>query len=116
MKQRLYKGFTGAKWRYGYHSIKTTEFMTFDVIKTVEGVDHIVMPRTVAQNTGCRDNNGIDIYERDVVEWINAPGMEFDSGQVVWDDTRCAYYVQNDYVYEVLYNVIGFCYIIPTEV
>ena len=44
-------------------------------------------PETVCQFTGLRDNNGVDVYENDIIQ-----DHEFgDKGTVVWNDITCGF-------------------------
>ena len=66
------------------------------------------------QCTGRKDNNSIDIYGGDILEFAGAPGMEDGTATVIWHDAEACWYIENSEldIYDMLYNVTGYCIVI----
>ena len=79
-------------WRYGFLWITKGGF--FHVIRTQEGEDFEVDPKTVGQFTGYVDTNGIKIFEGD----INMYGVViFEQGRYLSRDLSKNWFVQDLY-------------------
>ena len=75
---------------------------------------YILISNTLEQYTGRCDNNGVDIYVGDSIEWFEAPGMDYGTAHVIFNSSVLSYYIDNyiDDIYTELYNVTGYCNVI----
>jgi hypothetical protein len=103
---------------YGWYTKLVEGVRRFDaIVSDIDGTItrfYIHNTETITQYTGRHDNNNIEIYGGDELEFMGAPGMEDGTATVVWHEAEACWYIFNEKtgIYEMLYNVTGYCMVI----
>jgi len=109
------------KFVYGYYTKLIEGIRKFDCIITddINGLTRFYINNQETINPSiCQcDRNGIEIYNDDIIEWINAQGLDDGIGKIVWNNKESCFYVENEKhnIYEPIYNVIDECSIIGND-
>lgn len=83
------------KWVYGGISIFEKEAVIFDE-NDIVNCAYDVKIETVSEFCGITDNNGIDIYEKDICKLYFYDKMTYEVGEVIFDDLEFKLYVKNN--------------------
>lgn len=65
--------------------------------------------KTLCQFTGLKCMNDVDIYEGDLVEWVNGDTKKIDSGTIEWDETYAGFGITGGHCldWNHMLNIIG---------
>ena len=102
MREIKFKGkrVDNGEWVEGYHSkwkhFNGKCYKLVYVIEDATGCKQLIIPETLSEYTGLDDENEIEIFENDIVEFTNAPGLEDGIVEVYYDKERFRYCIKND--------------------
>lgn len=112
-REILFRGkrLDNGEWVYGYYLFSGSDFILPEgmFLNNIASVD----PSTVGQYTGITDNNGVKIFEGDVVTviYVGTPGEKKITGPVVYGEHETQFYVNTAFfgygIYGMSPEVIG---------
>ena len=115
MREILFRGqrLDNGEWVCGSLSMEYFEECGSVMISPTADACYKVVPETIGQFTGVTDENGVRIFEGDMVVACSLLGGRGDCGVVKWSDLFCAWHIGENIslygnrlaVYEVVGNI-----------
>lgn len=95
MREILFRGKFGDKWKYGYLTIAPQSLAIKEPYAYDTTTIWCVAPETVGQYTGLKDKNGTKIFEGDILEFIDGDN-EVSYYEVIYSETDCRWIIKQN--------------------
>lgn len=102
MREILFRGKFGNKWKYGFLSIEPKGLVIKEPYKNESSNVWHIDADTVGQYTGLTDKNGTKIFEGDIIDFLYRSGYD-DYGIVQYDADETEF----GFVYNSIYEGLG---------